>query len=92
MEPKTLTVKQQFNALCKDAKAAYATEGDEYHKKCEAITVRLREFLRNDLSSLSKNDVLILCNLVNRHQPIALHVFLRKMGDFANNCPTHKNL
>lgn len=92
METQTLAIKQQFNALLKDAKDTYATHSPEYYDKAEAIKQKLALFLRNDFSGLTKNDLFMLCNLVNRHQPIALHVFLRKMGDFAKNCPTHKNL
>lgn len=84
----TLPVKQQFKNIIRKAKSTYAKANtNDYYRHADILTEMLRKFLHNDISDLSKNDLLILCDLVNRHRPVALHSFLITLSQLAKNAP-----
>jgi hypothetical protein len=88
MNTQTIDVKKTFKALIGVARLTYeAANTNEYYKLEEIFREALRKFLHHDLSDLSKNDLLILCDLVSRHRPVPLHTFIGQLGRLAKNRP-----
>lgn len=54
--------------------------GDAYYTKQAQLISQMRVFLRTDFSGLSGKQMLYLCDLVQRHRPVALHSFLIACG------------
>lgn len=74
-------VKIDFKLLLKNDTALKGLEGNEYYAAQDALNKSLREFIRlADLSVLNGKQVLQLCDLVQRHRPVALHSFLITCG------------
>lgn len=74
-------VKIDFKLILKKEAALKSLEGNKYYTAQDELNKSLREFIRlADLSVLNTNQILQLCNLVQRHRPVALHSFLITCG------------
>lgn len=78
------TVRQKFSDLKRDVKRLEKLDGDAYYGELEHCTDEIRRFASEEnLKELRVNEILLLCDWVQRFRPMALHTFLIYCGRHA---------
>lgn len=79
-------IKKEFKQLLKVEKEMKAqSDNDGYYPLQEQLKKELRDFIREDFSSLKSKEILKVCSLVNSHRPVALHTFLIYCASLIND-------